>query len=360
MLRFYFFLLLFFVWLPFLWCKGGSGTQTFEYGNEANKETPTGGVASQKQQQTTNKKTEEPKTTTENNKNLPKEKTESKNSEKTKQELEGRVEELERQYEELMKAVLAINRTVDSLSHPNQQPQSLRPAAHVKSQFGFPKYYKIKEITYEKKLLNFFLYESFDVYAGEHFLGVFRQSLPLVRLFYDEMCFYDDQGEFRGQLYYGLLRWLGPIPTFIVGYRYMYLYDSEGNLLAEGHMEYYLKAMFSGEGRALDFVDKNGIKYKSRKTNLAPGNQRWHVLEAKTGDKAATIEESTVKDMFDRRFSGWTVTSWSDELDPIIPGFLSAFDLAEAQDPIPSIMYSTIAVSLLIIAVPCVIRCRYF
>ena len=114
------------------------------------------------------------------------------------------------------------------------------------------RYYKIKQKPYERTFLS--LSVSFDVWAGDRFLGEFWQSHPLVRLVWDDIVFYDHEGRFVGQLYFSVWRWLfGVVPNLLLGPRTGYIVDAAGSTVVEGSKESLLKTLFSADRRAFDF-----------------------------------------------------------------------------------------------------------
>lgn len=223
-------------------------------------------------------------------------------------------------------------------------------AGHIQ---GLPDYYKLKDKSPEKIMLNMWswFYISFEVFAGDVYLGEFRQSMPWARLFWDEICFYDKTGDFVGQLHFGLVRWMfSVIPNPFLGERKGYLRLANGSVPLTGSKESLFKAMFSAERRSFDFRwHPTDVVFKSRKTVEVHGQQEWVIEEASGRGRAALIQESIVHDMWSRQFRGWTVSVLPGKLeilDPIVPGFFAAFDLAEHEDRIPIMIWSTLTAVL--------------
>eukprot|EP00124_Ichthyophonus_hoferi_P005543 Ihof_evm2s832 gene=Ihof_evmTU2s832 len=88
--------------------------------------------------------------------------------------------------------------------------------------------------------------------------------------------------------------------------------------------------------RSLDFETRNGTKLKARKTNENKGVRRREIVMADGGLKMAEMAESYVHDVLHRRVLGWIVEVEDPAImDPRIPGYLTALDLAEEQDYLP-------------------------
>ena len=95
----------------------------------------------------------------------------------------------------LQAKVDALATRVEALEGGHPSPQPLRRVAAEGGSGGgsggtlsaVPDYYKLKQKAPELKYLSWgmWLYVSYEVYAGDQFLGEFRQSMPWVRLLYD-------------------------------------------------------------------------------------------------------------------------------------------------------------------------------
>ncbi|KNC77514.1 hypothetical protein SARC_10027 [Sphaeroforma arctica JP610] len=202
---------------------------------------------------------------------------------------------------------------------------------------AFPSLYKIKTKPYERTMFDMAV--SFDVYAGDTYLGEFRQSYPWVRAFWDEIVFWDKHGHFVGQLHFSLLKYLWFIPNTFYGTRYCWLRTADGNLIMHGSEEPFLTLAVRAEQPGIEFqVPGSDRHFKSRMTNTIPP-RKWLVVDKDSGDKMATIEESYTTDVFKRHFSGWSVeVPEYTAIDPRVAGFLAAFDLAEEMDTLPSVI----------------------
>eukprot|EP00928_Gymnodinium_smaydae_P008808 TRINITY_DN13240_c0_g1_i1.p1 TRINITY_DN13240_c0_g1~~TRINITY_DN13240_c0_g1_i1.p1 ORF type:complete len:323 (-),score=36.81 TRINITY_DN13240_c0_g1_i1:225-1193(-) len=261
------------------------------------------------------------------------------------------VEALRRRVQVLEAQMQTLSEQVKSMSAPSQS--SSNPLLqHRDAEVGLPDYYKLKDIAPERRMINIWswLYVSFEVYAGDRYVGEFRQSNPFSRLIWDDMLFYDAKGAYQGQLFFSFMKWfLGVVPNPFVGQRTLHLCLANGSMPLFGSQESLLKSLFSAERRSMDFVwSPTSSKFKSRKTVEVRGQQEWIVQEALGGGKVAEIKESVVHDMWGRMFRGWTVTLFPgtrDILDPSVPGYLAAFDLAEAEDNLPAILGTVLCVS---------------
>lgn len=260
-------------------------------------------------------------------------------------ELRARVQQLEHEVRVMNGTVAKLLAMVPSPASSRTQPQDLDDE-------DMPDYYKLKEKAPEVRWLHpiSWLYVSFDVYAGDRYLGEFRQSMPWVRLFWDEICFYDDKEAFHGQLYHGMTRWfLGIIPNPFFGEQRVFLRLADGSTPLRGAKESLLRAIISAEFRSLDFTWLTTmVKFKSRMIAVRAGQQEWDVQEAQGRGKAVEIKESVVPDVWGRKFRGWVVNVLPGKrkhIHPIVPGYLAAFDLAESEDKMPFWLWTFIAVA---------------
>eukprot|EP01134_Creolimax_fragrantissima_P007502 CFRG7502T1 len=256
-------------------------------------------------------------------------------------------------FKQLIARVAVLEEEVSSLKSllQHRQPAThdaktaiATPAAHSDSH-NFPPLYKIKQKPYERVMMD--LSVSFDVYAGDSYLGEFRQGYPWVRLFWDEINFYDHKGKFYGQLYFSFFRYIGNVPNIFFGTRYCWLHDNEGTLLMSGTEETFIHLMLRAEQPGIDFqLPGSDQHFKSRMTNtMTP--RKWLIVNADSGDKVATIEESYIHDVFNRHFSGWSVEVPNpDILDPRIAGFQAAFDLAEQMDTLPTFLRTIFMIAM--------------
>eukprot|EP00123_Amoebidium_parasiticum_P009986 comp19824_c1_seq1/m.23846 comp19824_c1_seq1/g.23846 ORF comp19824_c1_seq1/g.23846 comp19824_c1_seq1/m.23846 type:complete len:348 (-) comp19824_c1_seq1:472-1515(-) len=265
--------------------------------------------------------------------------------------LQAQINELKAEVTTLKDTVLQLNASLTDLRHslasqPAQTqreegiPSRLDASATRVGPSGFSRFYKIKQKPWERTLLD--LSVSFEVYAGDTYLGDFWQSNPVYRLFWDEMCFYDDKERYRGQLWVGFWKYyLGVFPNPFYGVNCVYLRDAEGKMTIKGCEETVWKALGHADRRSLDFENDKGIHMKSRKTNENKGVRRWEIVKSEGGDKVAEMAESYVHDVLNRKVLGWNVEVLDTELlDPRIPGYMTAFDLAEEQDYIPAYLYT--------------------
>eukprot|EP01126_Amoeba_proteus_P008188 TRINITY_DN1300_c0_g1_i3.p1 TRINITY_DN1300_c0_g1~~TRINITY_DN1300_c0_g1_i3.p1 ORF type:complete len:336 (-),score=84.72 TRINITY_DN1300_c0_g1_i3:234-1241(-) len=208
----------------------------------------------------------------------------------------------------------------------------------VNTETSFPDFYKIKEKVVAWKYLNpvSFLYGSYEIYAGDTYLGEFRQSMPWVRVFWDEMCLYNSKGELQGQVYYSFFRWLGGIlPNPFIGIKTLYLIDKYNEIVLKGEPESWFWSLLHGEKPAINFWDKKTDKwYKCKKLRETVGTREW-IIQERTGSKIGEVKESVLKDLFGNKMCGWVVSFEENKNDKQlgreIPGYLAAFDLAEHE-----------------------------
>jgi len=249
----------------------------------------------------------------------------------------GEVASLRVRVEQLERSLSLLNDTLLARLDGSSACASGDASSHTDE--SMPDYYKLKDKAPERRWLDWrsWLYISFDVYAGDLYLGEFRQSMPWVRLVWDEMCFYDSKGQFHGQLYFAIFKWLlGAVPNPFLGERWVYLRLADGTVQLLGAKESLLHSLFSAERRSLDFTwSPSQAKFKSRKTVEVKGHQEWVFQLASGRGKAAEVKESVVHDIWGRQFRGWAVNILPGRhklIHPIVPGYLAAFDLAEAED----------------------------
>lgn len=120
--------------------------------------------------------------------------------------LAQRVTTLEHELRGLEHTVAGLHEQVVGLMGKTVQARSQASPGEAETVYsvdatGFSRFYKIKQKPWERTVFD--LSVSFEVYAGDTYLGDFWQSNPIYRLLWDEMCFFDDKERFRGQLWVG-------------------------------------------------------------------------------------------------------------------------------------------------------------